>query len=276
MFRTRIVILLITISVIFISYQNIKSNLIAERNNISIFVNEPFIQKSNLNIAVVGDVHLNQSRNSLNDFVSVIKDIRTVHHDLVVFVGDYTTDPKKVVDIGKHRSAIAAIIKLLDRTPVALVLGNYESWSNADEWYSAFKKRGLNILENETIIFEKPLKNICVRGLGDYYTDRFKYIPFPEECEKMVKITLTHDPAGAFHKDVTGLVISGHTHCGQIRFPLIGSLWVPTEAPSEAHCGLYKDSQRTVFTTSGLGTALLPLRIGTHAQWDFLTIEIGS
>ena len=276
MFRTRIVILLITISVIFISYQNIKSNLIAERNDISIFVNEPFIQKSNLNIAVVGDVHLNQSRNSLNDFVSVIKDIRKVHPDLVVFVGDYTTDPKKVVDIAKHRSAIAAIIKLLDRTPVALVLGNYESWSNADEWYSAFKKRGLNILENETIIFEKPLKNICVRGLGDYYTDRFKYIPFPEECEKMVKITLTHDPAGAFHKDVTGLVISGHTHCGQIRFPLIGSLWVPTEAPSEAHCGLYKDSQRTVFTTSGLGTALLPLRIGTHAQWDFLTIEIGS
>ena len=276
MFRTRIVILLITISVIFISYQNIKSNLIAERNNISIFVNEPFIQKSNLNIAVVGDVHLNQSRNSLNDFVSVIKDIRTVHPDLVVFVGDYTTDPKKVVDIAKHRSAIAAIIKLLDRTPVALVLGNYESWSNADEWYSAFKKRGLNILENETIIFEKPLKNICVRGLGDYYTDRFKYIPFPEECEKMVKITLTHDPAGAFHKDVTGLVISGHTHCGQIRFPLIGSLWVPTEAPSKAHCGLYKDSQRTVFTTSGIGTTLLPLRIRTQAQWDFLTIEIGS
>ena len=276
MFRTRIVILLITISVIFISYQNIKSNLKAERNNVSIFVNEPFIQKSKLNIAVVGDVHLNQSRNSLNDFVSVIKDIRTAHPDLVVFVGDYTTDPKKVVDIAKHRSAIAAIIKLLDRTPVALVLGNYESWSNAEKWYSAFKKRGLNILENETIIFEKPLKNICVRGLGDYYTDRFKYIPFPEECKKMVKITLTHDPAGAFHKDVTGLVISGHTHCGQIRFPLIGSLWVPTEAPSKAHCGLYKDSQRTVFTTSGIGTTLLPLRIGTQAQWDFLTIEIGS
>ena len=276
MFRTRIVILLITISVIFISYQNIKSNLKAERNNVSIFVNEPFIQKSKLNIAVVGDVHLNQSRNSLNDFVSVIKDIRTAHPDLVVFVGDYTTDPKKVVDIAKHRSAIAAIIKLLDRTPVALVLGNYESWSNAEKWYSAFKKRGLNILENETIIFEKPLKNICVRGLGDYYTDRFKYIPFPEECKKMVKITLTHDPAGAFHKDVSGLVISGHTHCGQIRFPLIGSLWVPTEAPSKAHCGLYKDSQRTVFTTSGIGTTLLPLRIGTQAQWDFLTIEIGS
>ena len=96
------------------------------------------------------------------------------------------------------------------------------------------------------------------------------------KCKEMFKISLTHDPAGAFHKDVTGLVISGHTHCGQIRFPLIGSLWVPTEAPSKAHCGLYKDSQRTVFTTSGIGTALLPLRIGTQAQWDFLTIEIGS
>jgi len=40
------------------------------------------------------------------------------------------------------------------------------------------------------------------------------YIPFPETYKEIVKITLTHDPAGAFQKDVAVLEISGHTHSG--------------------------------------------------------------
>ena len=84
----------------------------------------------------------------------------------------------------------------------------------------------------------------------------------------MVKITLTHDPAGAFHKDVTGLVISGHTHCGQIRFPLIGSLWVPTEAPSKAHCGLYRIGNAPYLPLPGLELHSASQN-WNPAQWDF-------
>ena len=61
-------------------------------------------------------------------------------------------------------------------------------------------------------------------------------------CKNLPKITVTHDPAGAFHPKIAGLVISGHTHCGQISFPYVGPIWIPSEVPREAHCGLYKDN----------------------------------
>ena len=96
---------------------------------------------------------------------------------------------------------------------------------------------------------------------------------FPEICKNKPKITLTHDPAGAFYHKIKGFVVSGHTHCGQISFPFIGPIWIPSEVPRKAHCGLYKDNQKTVFTTSGIGTTILPIRIGTQSEWDLLSVN---
>ena len=75
------------------------------------------------------------------------------------------------------------------------------------------------------------------------------------------------------NKEVKGLVIAGHTHCGQVSIPFIGPLWVPSSAPSEGHCGLYIDSERTLFVTSGVGTSILPLRYGAQSQWDLINIQ---
>ena len=49
---------------------------------------------------------------------------------------------------------------------------------------------------------------------------------------------------------------------------------MPSGAPSSAHCGLYKDSERTVFVTSGVGTSILPLRYGAQSQWDLIELVI--
>ena len=104
----------------------------------------------------------------------------------------------------------------------------------------------------------------------------FQYTGFPEDCKNAIKLTVTHDPAGAFHQDMEGLVLAAHTHCGQIKLPFIGVLWIPSDAPVEATCGLYVDKKRTVFTTAGAGTTLLPIRIGTTSSWDLLTIKFSS
>ena len=56
---------------------------------------------------------------------------------------------------------------------------------------------------------------------------------------------------GHFDARVKGLVLAGHTHCGQINLPFLGPLWVPTDAPKSAHCGLYQDEQRQVYVSSG-------------------------
>ena len=59
-------------------------------------------------------------------------------------------------------------------------------------------------------------------------TKRFKYVEF--EHKNKLKITITHDPAGAFNPKIRGFVVSGHTHCSQISL-IIGPIWIPSEVP---------------------------------------------
>ena len=127
------------------------------------------------------------------------------------------------------------------------------------------------MLENETVVLDAI--GTCIRGFGDAFTDHFEYVDFPRTCADRLKITLTHDPAVAFNSKVEGLVLAGHTHCGQISIPLLGPLYVPTQAPREAYCGLFKDEQRQVFVSSGIGTSVIPLRFNAKASWDHITIN---
>ena len=127
-------------------------------------------------------------------------------------------------------------------------------------------------MENETDLIETSSGVVCIRGFGDDYTGQYRYINFPQTCNDLPKLSITHDPAVAFYEDVKGLVIAGHTHCGQVSIPFIGPLWVPSNAPSEGHCGLHIDSETTLFVTSGVGTSILPLRYGAQSEWDLMSI----
>jgi uncharacterized protein len=249
------------------------SNLQVERNNVSIHIYDPHVAPVSLSIAVIGDIHLPEGHEPLDKFRELLLEVRAATPDLVLLVGDYVSDPRGQ-NLSGHRENIIEAIKLIEPVPRAIVLGNYESWSNADDWLTEFDRFGVDAMENEVTIFETAKGPICVRGLGDYFTGRFVYVDFPEACKSIPKLTITHDPAGAFDRRVEGLVIAGHTHCGQVNLPFVGPLWVPTDAPPNAHCGLYKGDAITVFVTSGVGTSIFPLRIGTQSQWDFISLFI--
>ena len=252
---------------------DISQNLQTERNDVSIFINDPDVSPISLSIAVIGDTHLPEGPESLATFRELLLEVKAAEPNLVLFVGDYINDPKGE-NISAHREEIIRAIKLVDPVPRAVVMGNYESWSNASTWLSEFKRLGVDVMENEVTLLETVKGRVCVRGLGDKFTSRFAYVDYPAECKSIPKLTITHDPAGAFDPLMKGLVIAGHTHCGQISLPFVGPLWVPTDAPSFAHCGLHEDRDITVFVTSGVGTAVLPLRLGAQSQWDMIVLGI--
>jgi predicted MPP superfamily phosphohydrolase len=247
-------------------------NLKTERNEMSITITDPNVEPTSLSVAVIGDTHLLEGHEPLITFRDLLLEVKAAKPDLLLLVGDYILDPNSA-QLSAHREKIINSIKLVDPIPRAIVLGNYESWSNAEDWLSEFKRLGVNAMENEVALLQTEKGPVCVRGLGDKFTERYRYVDYPDKCTRIPKLTITHDPAGAFHYRMKGLVIAGHTHCGQVSLPLIGPLWVPTDAPSFAHCGLHENVNTTVFVTSGVGTSILPLRIGTQSQWDFLYLS---
>jgi len=251
----------------------ISQNLQTQRNDVSISINDPNVAPTSLSIAVIGDTHLPEGLEPLAAFRELLLEVKAAKPDLVLLVGDYIFDPKSE-QLSAHREKIINAMKLIDPVPRAVVLGNYESWSNADNWLAEFERLGVDVMENEVTVLETAKGLVCARGLGDKFTSRFGYVDYPDECKSIPKLTITHDPAGAFDRRMEGLVIAGHTHCGQVSLPFIGPLWVPTDAPSFAHCGLHEGGDMTVFVTSGVGTAILPLRYGAQSQWDFISLRV--
>jgi predicted MPP superfamily phosphohydrolase len=259
--------------IFFYIFSSISQNLQVKRNDVAISVSDPYVRSASLSVAVVGDLHLSEGLDRLAALHKLLLEIKAAQPDLVVFVGDYTSSPSSVQDMPAHRENIINALKLLDPVPRAVVLGNYESWSSADKWFAEFDRLDVDAIENETRVINTREGPVCIRGFGDKYTKRYGYVDYSEECHNLPKFSITHDPAGAFDSRVKGLVIAGHTHCGQVSLPFFGALWVPSDAPSSSHCGLYKDKQRQVFVTSGVGTSIFPVRFGAQSQWDFVELK---
>ena len=225
-----------------------------------------------LRVAVLGDLHVGHGVMDLKALERALESVAAERPDIILFVGDYTTDTQDEID-QLRQSVVAMIKKTSVQAPTYVVLGNYETWTGRQEWLEAFRRADVVALENEITITTIGDAEVCVRGLGDYYTDQLRWVDWPDSCADNVKITLTHDPAGAFLRGSEGLFFAGHTHCGQVRLPLVGPLWVPTSAPAEATCGLYQDADRTLFVTSGVGTSILPLRLGAPSAWDIVVLR---
>ena len=266
------VIFIFLIAVYFI--YSINKNTTTIRNDVTIHIKDPNVAPQVLKIAVIGDIHLPEGSHHLEKFRDILIEIKNSRPDLVIFLGDYIQNHKKLENFSAHRKNIIKAIKLIEPLPIAVVLGNHETYSNVNTWISEFARFGIHAMENEVKSISVKNRKVCVRGLGDHNTNRFVYRDFPPDCKNRPKITITHDPAGAFNGPVQGLVFSGHTHCGQIRFPLLGAVYVPTDAPSEAHCGLYHTKRLTLFVTSGVGNSIVPVRYGAQSQWDFVSLNI--
>ncbi|MBO9621801.1 MAG: hypothetical protein J7500_03725 [Sphingomonas sp.] len=69
-----------------------------------------------------------------------------------------------------------------------------------------------------------------------------------------------------------GLVLAGHTHCGQIVLPLVGALASASRFGERYRCGIVREPGRITIVTSGLGASVLPLRYGAPPDWWMLTL----
>ena len=226
-----------------------------------------------LKLAVISDIHADDSPASYDRLQLLVDQVLESQPDFILLLGDYTQTPDSITSLSQHADTVGQLLGGFAQIPTVAVLGNYENWSSPGLWSHTLTDNGIKVLRNEVALIGSGQQSVCFRGLGDAYTEQLRYVDFPAACTALPKITLTHDPAGAFYPDVEGVVFAGHTHCGQIRLPIIGSPWVPSDAPDDATCGLYEDAKRFLWVSSGVGTSILPIRLGAQSQWDLIEMS---
>jgi predicted MPP superfamily phosphohydrolase len=221
-------------------------------------------------IALVSDLHVKRAADAITELEALWSQIIEQKPDIILLAGDYINDGSGIEGIETIGPQIAQVFATSDMPPVVAVLGNHDYWSGGVAWRQYLSDAGVTVLENETAILEGV--ETCIRGFGDAFTGNFRYVDFPQACTNKLLISLMHDPAGAFHPNVEGIVLAGHTHCGQISIPFLGPIYTPSSAPNDAQCGLFQDEKRVLFVSAGVGTSVIPLRFNTQSSWDLLTI----
>lgn len=225
-----------------------------------------------LKILQISDFHDSKSIRIKNRILTSIKELEP---NIIVLTGDFIDSPTRNLD-----NVNRFIEEIVNINPnVYFVSGNHEWRSGYNiRFIQGLISRGVTILNNSNRIIKvnSTLFNLC--GIDDYYTRSYRLdSAFNGIDGRNFTILLSHAPDIIFkYKDIPAdLILSGHTHGGQVRLPFIGALVAPGQGFfPKYNKGLYRLNDRTVlYIDSGVGTSTLPIRLFNRSQISFITIE---
>ncbi|WP_169816901.1 metallophosphoesterase [Hydrogenibacillus schlegelii] len=229
-----------------------------------------------LTIAHLSDLHygfgLYTNIRAVEDVTALV---RALNAELIVFTGDlldHTADPQL--------SETSILKGLHAPLGVYAVLGNHDHAFERSTLRNTLSADGIRLLVNESIRLTRNGRSFWLVGLDD------PLVGEPKLAEAMSSIPsedfvllLVHTPdfADRSAEHNLPLQLSGHSHCGQIRLPGIGPLWLPPLGKKYPSGLRPVSSGKTyVYTNCGLGTSGVPFRLFCPPEIAFITLRVTS
>lgn len=230
-----------------------------------------------LRIAHVTDIHVGRVT-PMNVQKAAVELANAEHPDLVVITGDFVCHSTLYLD--ELTTLIASY-----EAPVIAVLGNHDYWSGADEVRWALRRAGAEVLDNRHTTITLRGQRLQIVGVDDAYTGHADWRDAVKGLRHdLPSIGLSHiaEEADALWSSGVPLVLSGHTHAGQVTLARMHELALGKLVGHKYVHGLYgarrPDSDKTlgaVYVGAGVGAAVLPLRLGERARREVTIFELG-
>lgn len=229
--------------------------------------------ESDIKIAVFSDTHFSDWY-TVKDFQKVINTIKDQSPDMIVFAGDlidyYDQYDGNVDDIINSLSELSAPLGKF------AVYGNHDYGGGAEWKYEGIMvKAGFKVLKDEYYPFDKL--HLSLIGIDDIVIGSGNPEMASWGRDDYYNIVLCHEPDVVdqmldYH---VNLMISGHTHGGQINLPGYTDKFLP---PYGEHYlkGLFNfDNQAAtqLYVTSGVGMTKLPFRFMAPPDVTFITLK---
>ena len=210
------------------------------------------------------DIHLG-SLMSAEWIKILVSRANRIRRDVTVCTGDFV----HARDTSKEVDEVWPILKGLNApSGVYSVLGNHDHWADTDRSRDYLRRSGQDV-SHKRIAINKAGQRIWLAGAGDLWEDHRNLdhvlddLP-PSEC----RIVLAHNPdtADTPFASRVDLMISGHTHGGQVSLPLVGPLVLPVR--NKNYSFGFKRSLRGegVFISRGIGWAVYPIRFNCYPE----------
>lgn len=227
---------------------------------------------SGLKIVLATDWHIAPYSFEEKRLQRVIDEINQQDADMVILGGDYVNGHK--TSSAMSITDIAAELKnLKSRYGTFAILGNHDVMYGKQAVIKAFTDAGIPLLQNSNTFVDTPNGRIYIAGVLDYAEDK------PDIAKSLQGATeptilISHSP-DVFPqlKQPVELMLSGHTHGGQVVFPLVGALLVPSDYGQKYRYGLINENGNTLIVSKGLGTSLLPIRFNCKPEIVVIEFE---
>lgn len=189
----------------------------------------------------------------------IVNLINNENPDLILSTGDFFSGYKNKTTL-PFEKIINHFKNLKSKYGFYTSLGNHDFYRGNNEVTKALENVGITVLSNnnKSVLIED--KTIYIAGVEDLKTGHPDVNKALERTEGTT-IFLTHSPD--VFKNVpenVNLTLAGHLHGGQVRFPIIGAVFCPSEFGTKYAQGYFVEDNKKMVVTSGIGTSKLPIR----------------
>lgn len=229
-------------------------------------------------IVQVSDIHFREYTEP--SFIKlVLHEVNSLKPDLVALTGDFVS----YVPMARHMSIPWAyecgeLLKRIQCVQRYAVLGNHDCIVNEAAAADALTTHGIPVLRNESIPIEREGKRVWLAGVTDSLegsprSDFAKAFPRMARADGEPVILLAHEPdvAPVAAKHGYDLMLSGHTHGGQVRIPLLPALQLPPLGEDYVE-GHFQVGAMQLYVNRGIGTVGVPFRLNCPPEITVLTL----
>ncbi len=186
--------------------------------------------------------------------------------DIVAITGDF-------VDTDQHHRWIVPVLGRLRWVQGGFaILGNHDAWREPENIRRRLRKVGLTVLGNGYEVIDVRGEKMAVIG-----NEAPWFTPPPDlsSCPPGIfRLLLSHTPdnIGWAKRNRIDLMLAGHVHGGQIRLPVIGSIFVPSKYSRRYDCGTFREGTTVLHVTRGLAGEV-PLRYNCRPEVTLVVLR---
>jgi uncharacterized protein len=213
----------------------------------------------------------------------IVDRVNRLKPDVVFLNGDYVTDGSLFSHARITHQFAYNCTEILSKIQCPLryaVLGNHDSTFAEPAVIDALKVNKITLLNNRYEPLERDGRRLWIGGTGDALLRKMRLddaIPHGSRRDNEPVLLMVHEP------DVLPLVasrnvdlmLSGHTHGGQIRFPFVPPTHLPPLGRKYVE-GIFRLGPTQLYVNRGIGTVNLPFRFNCPPEIAVLTLEAGD
>jgi len=240
-------------------------------------------------IVMISDIHGGSSFITEEKIRAVVQKANEQDPDLIVLLGDYVSQRwENRLDLKMPMATVADNLKGLQaKYGVYAILGNHDYWYSNEVVQGELERVGYKVLDDQVAKVEKDGKSFRLLGLKDIietnswkrYSSDAKNALSNSDAEGKI-VVLTHNPDAVIMLSNEHLIsndfvlmLSGHTHGGQVYFPFIGAPIVPSSFGQRYAQGEVTEFGIKMFITTGVGTSIIPVRFNIPPEIVVLTVR---